>query len=309
MNSTLAKSTPVDLTQIRLVLMDIDGTLLSGSEVELNHVKHQLSRLKQHGVKFSIATGRTLFGARKVVQALSAQLGDRLIIAYNGGVITRIDSNPWVTRHVIDEETYLNLIRVCRECDVMPTVYCCKYESGTKGASEIVFTDDPVTAGNGKEFNGMPLNLVSSLDDIPTADVVAVLVSDSRGPAFLNHLSFRIKQELGASLRVTTSGGRYLEIAHPKATKRDAMEQLCLRLGVKTSSVMAIGDNFNDLEMLAAAGYGVAVANSPDEVKAACRYVCKQDSSRGVVESLIPVATAFNHLVVRQRSEKTRSKA
>jgi hypothetical protein len=288
--------------------MDIDGTLLSCSEVELDNVKHQLSRLKQHGVRFSIATGRTLFGARSVVRKLSGKNPDPLIIAYNGGVIAFTDATPWITRHTIDKNTYVNLIRACREFKAVPLVYCCKYESGKKEASEIVFTDDLVTAGNGKEFNGMPVNLIKSLDDIPTADAVAVLVTDSRGSAFVNQLALRVKQEFGASLRVTTSGGRYLEIAHPEATKRNAMEQLCVRYGIKVNAVMAIGDNFNDLEMLAAAGYGVAVANSPNEVKAVCRYVCRQEAARGVVESLIPVATAFNHSAVRQRSEKTRIK-
>jgi hydroxymethylpyrimidine pyrophosphatase-like HAD family hydrolase len=112
-----------------------------------------------------------------------------------------------------------------------------------------------------------------------------------------------LKNECGSSLRVTTSGGRYVEIAHPQTTKRNAMETLCERLGINANQVMAIGDNFNDLEMLAACGFGVAVANSPSEVKAVCRFVCKHEAARGVVEVLMAIVREFNYEVRRRLVE------
>ena len=86
MNTGRAILPTADLTRIKLVLMDIDGTLVEGSELELENVSQQLTRLSRRGVRFSIATGRTIFGARTVVQSLGSHGRAPLIVAYNGAV-------------------------------------------------------------------------------------------------------------------------------------------------------------------------------------------------------------------------------
>jgi hydroxymethylpyrimidine pyrophosphatase-like HAD family hydrolase len=147
---------------------------------------------------------------------------------------------------------------------------------------EITYTegfDRPTT-----EFNG---SLVRRVDDLLRIEdnIVAVLIrrpAGSAGDALLADLS----KGLAGVLRVTTSGGPYLEICHPLGTKRNAMVELAQMLRIETADVMAIGDNFNDLEMIEGAGVGVAVANSPELVRAAAALVCSQSGANGVVEAL-----------------------
>ena len=158
-----------------------------------------------------------------------------------------------------------------------------------------MFAEPELLAHGQTEFNGMRITRIARLEELPAEDVVAALVSDPWGSGAIGELTKLLTKECGAVLRITNSGGRYVEIAHPEATKLHAMEKLCKQLGVGVEKVMAIGDNFNDLEMLAGCGVGVAVANSPPGVKDVCRFVCQQNAARGVVEALMTVVSAYRH--------------
>lgn len=296
MNNSLATHVASDLTRVRLVLMDIDGTLVVGSEPELDNVMWQLSRLKNaHNVNFSFATGRTIFGAYRIVKSLDPKGRVHSIIAYNGGVIASPDAKPWIERLVIDRRTFLTLLSVCHQLNLATLVYTCLDRFDLKGEQETVFAESSYLPTQETDFNGMSIVRVPSLEMLSATDIVAVLVSDPFGSGAMDKLKTRLVEECGSSLRITTSGGQYIEIAHPHATKRLAMDKLCARLGIGREQVMAIGDNYNDLEMLADCGFGVAVANSPQPVKAASRFVCQHKAAQGVVEVLRLLADAYRH--------------
>lgn len=78
----------------------------------------------------------------------------------------------------------------------------------------------------------------------------------------------------------------FLEIIPPNQSKGKAMLELMSQLNVSMKEVMAIGNQLNDLDMIKMAGVGVAVANSPDELKIHADYVCKKSYGDGVVEAI-----------------------
>jgi hydroxymethylpyrimidine pyrophosphatase-like HAD family hydrolase len=109
-----------------------------------------------------------------------------------------------------------------------------------------------------------------------------------------------MQKTVGSSLRVTSSGGNFYEVTSPKTSKGEALIRLLdevriLRRNHRTwqkypdlerETTMAIGDNFNDVEMLQVAGLAVAVANSPDAVKRVADLVCSLPAGQGAVEAL-----------------------
>ena len=270
---------------IKLVLLDIDGTLLDGSSIELENVRWQLSRLQRYNVRFSVATGRTIAGSRDVLHALDARNRIRWIISYNGGVIAKSDASPWIERNVICAAAYSALIDQCRIANLQPLVYTCQNSFDVQSA-EKVFTEESMYEGKSKEFNNMRIIRVPRLSDIPKEDIVAVLVSDPLKNGTIVDYATNLRKVMGSTLRVTTSGGAYVEIGHPNSTKLISMKRLCEMEKISTSEVMAIGDNFNDLEMLSACGLGCAVSNSPQEVKQVCHFVSQYRAAGGVVDAL-----------------------
>ena len=147
----------------------------------------------------------------------------------------------------------------------------------------------------------MPISWVDSFDDVPAEDVVAILGQQSNLSQDIRASVAAFEQALGADLRITSSGNRYIEVAHLQSTKANAIPVLAQPLDVRLPQIMAIGDNYNDMEMLAACGVGVAVANAPDAVKKAARYVCKREGAEGVIEALRLLLGAVRHGRIESR--------
>ena len=93
-------------------------------------------------------------------------------------------------------------------------------------------------------------------------------------------------QELGGSARVTRSNPEFVEIIDPEVSKAVGCEVVCARLGCSLADSVAIGDAPNDVELLTAAGYAVAVANSRPEVLAAADATCAPPQDGGVADVL-----------------------
>lgn len=270
------------LATIRLVIMDIDGTLISGDETSFENVVHQLRKLKNLGIGFSIATGRTICGAASVTQKLR-EVGSQLppMITYNGAVVLSGQDSSVLTRRLIDRIPFEAVIRRCRQEDIAPLVYAC--------GADFDFVPRETVYSEGRErpdpdFNGMEIRIVKDLTKVEH-DIVAILV-DAPDPVRRVRLLAELAAEFRQALRVTTSGGRYIEICHPLGTKLAAMAELARTRHIRVSQIMAIGDNFNDMEMIVGAGVGVAVANAPEQVLKAAMLRTSLPSGKGVVEAL-----------------------
>lgn len=271
------------LANVTLVLMDIDGTLVTSSHTSFTHVSNQLRRLKRLGVRFSLATGRTISGAMPVLDRLRTSVSPRMapMINYNGGVLLSAQDFTLIERHVLPRAALDAALLTCRSVGLWPIVYTCRPSvSGVPVESVFLERGAPPSA----EFNGMRVERVANLSGIAD-DVVAVL-ADAGDMDTSRYLSREISRQARDDIRVSTSGSRYLEICAPNATKLHAMQRVAALTNIGLHQVMAIGDNLNDLDMIEAAGVGVAVNNAPAEVKAVAAYTCSRDSAEGMVEAL-----------------------
>jgi len=277
------KELETKLRRIRFVLMDIDGTLLTSSRATFDNVSAQLRRLKRLNVRFSVATGRTIAGARPVLERLHETVGMRMppAISYNGAVLLSPRDGSLIERHLLSPELVATAVRACRACGLWPLVYAC-HDTVSGPPTETVYLD--TAAPGAAEFNGMGTRRfadVGALED----DIVAIL-ADAGDSVASSAIAHKLAVQLGGRLRASTSGSKYVEICSPDASKLEGMRRLAALHHVEVGEVMAIGDNLNDLEMIQAAGVGVAVGNAPSEVKAVADYACSLDSAQGVVEAL-----------------------
>ena len=277
------------------------ATLVTGPGDSIENVVRQLRRLRQAGIRFSLATGRTIAGASKILREMMG-VRSRMpaMIAYNGAVVAQPQAPTVIQRLSIDAEAYRYLISKCQACGAVPLVYTCKQWQGTEPIEE-VYGQASVFYRPELDFNGMHIRWIDDLSRLDTSDAAAILVSDALRTADLAALATDFLNNLGEHLRITSSGGVYLEIAHPDGNKRSAMRLLASGLGLSTGEIMAIGDNFNDAEMIAEAGVGVAVANAPSEIRSLAQFVCSRPAAEGVVEALRYLLSSVRHRRIRQR--------
>jgi len=95
-----------------------------------------------------------------------------------------------------------------------------------------------------------------------------------------------LRERFGRELYITRSKPYYLEMLHPEATKGRALRVVAGYFGIPRQEVIAIGDSFNDLDMIRYAGLGVVMENAREEVKRFADYVTRSNEDDGVAEVL-----------------------
>lgn len=109
-------------------------------------------------------------------------------------------------------------------------------------------------------------------------------------PEYTRQLVIELRDYFGSRLHVTSGHPLLVEMSHPDVSKALGLTVVAEHLGVDCSEVIAVGDDWNDIEMLTAAGLGVAMADSPPEVRAAADYVApsaEDDGAAHVLEKFI----------------------
>lgn len=100
----------------------------------------------------------------------------------------------------------------------------------------------------------------------------------------LENLEMSLKHDCGGELTIYRSKPTYLEIMHNTVTKTSAIQFLQKKFNIKQSEIIAVGDNFNDIDMIQYAGLGVAMGNAPEQVKKIADEITSSNDNNGVAK-------------------------
>ncbi|MCL4498712.1 MAG: Cof-type HAD-IIB family hydrolase [Chloroflexi bacterium] len=256
----------------KLVAMDLDGTLLNEDHTIDPGALDAIRRAAERGVTFTIATGRMHGSAERFAAPLGIEVP---LISYNGSVVRSALSGR-EHRHLrvprAAAATALSLIKADK-------------------ALRYAFMDDRVLTDTPHEWTdqyakilGIEMALVDdiadALEDDPTMLVFMCEEADT------SRLTGYLSCELDSAVRLTNSNPWFVDVLNADASKAMALRFLAESLGVRMRETVAIGDSWNDLEMIEAAGLGVAVANGTDRLKEWADYITTEERGRGVAEVL-----------------------
>ncbi|HVU84624.1 MAG TPA: Cof-type HAD-IIB family hydrolase, partial [Puia sp.] len=110
-----------------------------------------------------------------------------------------------------------------------------------------------------------------------------MVMSEAAG---INEIQRHLKSVYNGTLNIYPSKPTYLEVMDPRGSKSNAVSWLIGRMNIDRSEVIAMGDNYNDREMIEFAGMGVAMGNAPDEIKAVADFVTDTNNNDGVRKAL-----------------------
>lgn len=273
---TAAPPRPPAAFPIRLVALDIDGTLIGDDLLLRDRTVAAIRAARHRGVSVSLATGRMSTSAIVFARELGLTAP---IVAYQGALIRAIRPDG-------DER----LGRLLRH---VPLAAAAAREVATWAASVglephvnhlerfVIRADDP-RAEDYSSFLGSRAEIVPDLIAWlrhPVSKVLAVSV-EPLDEAFLSEA----RRRFAGRATVTISHPRFLEFLAPGTSKAVGVRHLARRAGVPMAQVLAIGDNFNDLEMLAAVGHGAAMPSAPGPVRASARYVAPPLTAEGAAQ-------------------------
>ncbi|WP_445636026.1 Hydrolase [Nostoc sp. DSM 114161] len=251
---------------IKLLVVDIDGTIAGHSNTISEPVKQALIAVQARGIQVAIATGRMYRSALRFHQEIGSNLP---LMAYQGAWIQDPITQK-IHRHlVLSRELAHQLLDYFEHPQLRSLLSIHFYINDQLYVREIT-KETEIYAGRS---NIVPI-AVGDLRQVLTNEPTKILALCNDTNFISEVLGNLRRQYTPAELYLTTSVATFLEATNASVNKGTAVRYLAEELlGLEIANVMAIGDNFNDLEMLEYAGIGIAMGNAPPEVQAIGQWV------------------------------------
>ncbi|MBU6229873.1 MAG: Cof-type HAD-IIB family hydrolase [Cyanobacteria bacterium REEB459] len=270
-------------TQIRLLVLDIDGTLAGDSNQVSQPVLDRIQAVRQRGIEVAIATGRMYQSALRFHRLIGSTLP---LIAYQGALIKSPQSQVLHRHTPLPRSLTLELLAYLTPLEDRQDLSIHLYLDDQLHVRQIIADTQAYAQRSGIEplAVGDLATLMAANPALETTKLLALSSQSDRLVAVLDHLNQRYAN---TDLYLTQSIESFVEATHPLANKGEAVRFLAEELlDLEPHQVMTIGDNFNDLEMLRYAGVGIAMGNAPSAVKAAADWVAPGVEAEGVAVAL-----------------------
>ena len=270
------------MRDIRLIALDLDGTLL-GSDKQLSAENAAaLERAAKEGIEIVPATGRFYRGMPQNVRELPYV---RYVITVNGAQVFDVARQQTVCG---SEIPWKRAVAVMERLDELDVIYDC-YQDGWGWMTQAFYDKAEQFAAHIHS-----LEMIRNLRT-PVPELKACLKERARDVQKIQ-IFFRDMEKRAEALQalpeafpdlvVTTSIVNNIEINSREATKGVALQKLAAYLGIPIAQTMAFGDDRNDISMLEEAGIGVAMGNAGEEVKRAADYVTDDCDHSGVARAI-----------------------
>lgn len=244
---------------VRLFVSDLDGTMLPDGNVVSAENIAAVHRAVEAGVMVTIATGRMFEAALPVAKALGV---DVPIISYNGALI-KSPSGHIYEEHLIDPLLAHDILTFCKERGW----YIQSYSGGVLRYVEIC--NESRFYENSQKLTGMAVGWDGLYAHV-AGNCKLLLVTEGREVTIKR--AETLLSAFGTQVDVTRSADCLIEIVPKGISKASALQSLAAKLGIPIEETMAIGDAYNDLPMLKAAGKSVAMGNAFPEIKEVTDY-------------------------------------
>lgn len=253
----------------RLLALDLDGTLLDDDKTISEPNRKAIQAAQDQGVMVTFSTGRMYCSALRFARELKMNVP---LITYNGALIKD-------TAGKVYQETSLSLpaartaLAIAGEYNIHVNLFI---------RDELfVDRDDEWTERYRRSSSVMP-QIVPNLEQVLAPGVNKVLlIGDEQELIPVRDI---LGNKLADLAHITSSNPQFIEIVHPDVSKQSGLSYLLEVFDMSPEKVIAIGDNYNDLEMINFAGLGVAMANAPEDIRAQADYVTGYNNEAGVAQ-------------------------
>lgn len=267
--------------KIKMIGLDLDGTLLTSDKRLTPYTRAVLEKALEQGVVVLVSTGRPISAIPKEILEIP---GMKYAVTSNGARVLDIETQEVLHESMISMETAEQLLDILNDYDAIQEVFI-----------------DGISYARSKELeHAYDYFLNPSMAEyvlttrVQVEDVKAVL-HEKQARVDKVHGMFRSAEDTQAALEelkkipgvvIASSIGNNLEMNKEGTDKGKGLLKLGESLGIKKEEIMACGDGMNDLEMLKAVGFGVAMANGEPQVKEIADYIAEPNDEDGVAKAI-----------------------
>lgn len=261
---------------IKLVAVDIDGTLITDDRKITPEVFEAVQEAKKQGVKVVITTGRPIAGVQDLLSELNLKDEGDYVITFNGALVQDTATGQDIVKDALAYEDYLEIEYLSRQLGVhmhaitKEGIYTANRNIGKYTIHEATLVSMPV-------FYRTPEEMVDK-------EIVKIMMIDE--PEILDAAIAKIPQEFYDKYTIVKSKPFYLEVINKTASKGSAIVHLAEKMGISMEETMAIGDEENDRAMLEVVGTPVVMENGVDSVKTLAKHITKSNNESGVAYAI-----------------------
>src|SRR5271170_5835404 len=260
------------VSPIRLLLADVDGTLVTPDKVLTDRAVDAVHRLGLAGILFAVTSGRPPRGMEMLIEPLNITTP---IAAFNGGLL--VDRNMSVIeQRLLPEDLVRPVADLIGSFGLDVWVY--------RGADWYVPDPNGSHVAQESATVGFEPKLMTSLDGL-TSDV-AKLVGASDDLDAVARASSAAHDKFGDHVSAARSQPYYLDVTHPDANKSAVARYLSEKYSIPPEAIATIGDMPNDVLMFAHSGLSIAMGNASSEVQRAARRVTTSNQDEGFANAV-----------------------
>ena len=260
----------------KILALDIDGTLTTSDKIITKETKEAVIRLQENGIKVIIASGRSEYGFRHIVDELEFVKFGSYVMSFNGGRIINCATGEIVYDNPL-ALTYL------------PEIYEIAVENNL---GIIGYENDCLISGNGidkyQEYDAWACKMkLKEVENFPVyfkKPFNKCLLTGE--PEHLREVLDNVRKRFEGRLNIFLSEEFFIEVLPDNVHKAAALESFIHKLGVDRKELICIGDGANDITMIEYAGMGVAMANSNPLLIDKADYITDSNDNNGVLKAI-----------------------
>lgn len=268
---------------IKLIAIDLDGTLLDSNRVVSEENYQAIQEAKAAGIQVVLCTGRPLRSMNYLLDEVGLKGDKDLAITYNGGLIQKTSTGEVVHEMTLDRVECLEIYELSQLLNLpvnyidLDYIYEPAYPEGRSSIYNKGETNIP--ADQALQFVDV------DIADLPNPFTINKVVM-SRPAHELDEVISTIPEAYYEKFNIYKSQSTILEVLPKNVDKGHAMRIVGDMLGLDKSQIMGIGDQENDLSLVQQAGFGVAMGNAIAMVKESADYITKSNNKSGVAHAI-----------------------
>jgi Cof subfamily protein (haloacid dehalogenase superfamily) len=258
---------------IRMVIADVDGTLVTQEKVLTERAASAVSHLRQAGIEFSITSGRPPRGMAMLIDPLKLS---QPMAAFNGGVLIQPDLATVVDQKLLPPGVPEQVIKAIEDHGLDVWLYT---DTGW-------FVRDPGAAHVAREqwTVKFPPTVVKTFEGLLGRVAKIVGVGDDYDR--VAKCEKDVQQAGGEHVSAARSQPYYLDVTHPQANKGGVVLAMSKLLNIPAAEIATIGDMPNDVLMFEKSGVSIAMGNASREVQASATYVTSTNEDEGFAKAI-----------------------
>ncbi len=252
----------------KFIASDIDGTLLNSAREITSKTVEAIHRLEKEGLLFAASSGRPVVGLKWLTDIVTK---DSPFISFNGSIVSTAKTGKVILKQSVGAKHIQEVCEIGKSLGIETVVWSdsIMYTTGNSDAVAIY-----------EERAKVKAVVLPSLKELENIEIVKALWSTT--PEKAAKLQEELKPQFKDRLNVHTSWPEFLEFVDAKTSKAIAMEAIGKYYSISREDMIAIGDGWNDIDMIRYAGLGVAMGNAPDAIKKEANYIAPTNDENGV---------------------------